>query len=234
MEGQIPTNLEDLPALDNVLVRLLFLFGLSETEVLLRPLPSTDQQPKFKADNDSPVSAHGPKAPKRKAQKNGVVKAKKIKIAPESDDDDGYGPDPSYDPYEDIPLKVKVEEGVTAKVEPGVGAKKVKEKKPRKPRKSAGANNSKSEGGENKTWHCQFCQDKPEFTKRKLLIEHQERDHQGYHEQCKDCKMMFYNKRDLREHTRRSHSKKELDRGEPLKIHLPPEVEKYMELCTSD
>ena len=50
-------------------------------------------------------------------------------------------------------------------------------------------------------------------------------DRQGYHEQCKDCKMMFYNKRDLREHTRRSHSKKELDRGEPLKIHLPPEAQ---------
>ena len=33
MEGQIPTNLEDLPALDNVLVRLLFLFGLSETDL---------------------------------------------------------------------------------------------------------------------------------------------------------------------------------------------------------
>ena len=46
--------------------------------------------------------------------------------------------------------------------------------------------------------------------------------------------MKFHNKRDLREHTRRSHSKKELDRGEPLKVDIPPEVDKYMELQTSN
>ena len=186
--GRIPACSTDLPGAEDVLVRVLFLFGLDEVEQNLvveeADIKSLEElchilsMPEVKMISADAIREDG-------VQRQSKRKRKRVK-------------EEESEPSLVIPPEVKIEQSgdVCDSSDDANSSDSCSEKK---------------SADRIRSWPCAFCDSGP-FKSKPQLWRHQEDSHQGFHYQCSECGERVRDYKSLRRHKVKSHTVKAVGR----------------------